>query len=638
MLSPGLRHQRIPRELIANLKARKLILERAKNDAVLQAGLKEACRQDILFFINLFVWQFNPNAIGRGSLVMGPFITWDLQDRALLKQPDVPWGPEDDSPEDAGILWCLENQEDLVIVKSREMGASYLCLLVILWLFLFHPWRKMLLISRNQEAVYRSGDSDSLFWKMDFIIEHLPDWMKPGDLKKRKLTYNNPLTKSSVTGQATTGKAGVGGRASLIFFDEFSQIDQAFEMLSKTASTSNCRIFNGTHTGTDTAFYKLTDTTSVVGGYIKKLHMHWTQHPDKRRGLYRFNTAANRVEVLDKQFAYPADYQFVMEAKPTGGPYPCVRSPWYDKKCRDIASERGVAMDLDIDAAGSVSQVFDSLLIRMLKDQYALPAFWRGDVLFDPDTGQPDGLLDRAGGPLELWLTPDRNNKLPIGKYAGGADVSTGSGTTNSILSFVDARTGEKVAQYASPNVDAYDLAAIMAAIGYLLVDEGGTPALLAWEIPGPGLTFGKRLLELGYPNYYQRESNDEIPGSRTTPHPGWVNNQKTKPVLIYEYAAALKARQFVNRCEKSLDECLKFKYDPSGRPVHAGEISKDDPTGARENHGDRVMADGIAWKMVKLLGYGTAKVEAKEEIKQGSLLWRRMKIAAQYQREEDWL
>src|SRR5260370_31721848 len=161
------------------------------------------CREDILLYVNTFVWQFTPRR--RGGLQVGPFVTWDFQDEALLTMLD-----------------CIEEDEDLCIEKSREMGASWMLLMVFEWLWHFQPWQKFLLISRNEKAV-EDEDPDSLFWKIDFMHRYQPDWLMPR-MKRRKLFYGNEDNGSTITGQASTGKAGVGGRATAMGIDQFSPI------------------------------------------------------------------------------------------------------------------------------------------------------------------------------------------------------------------------------------------------------------------------------------------------------------------------------------------------------------------------------------------------------------------------------
>jgi len=61
VLSPGKWHLRVRKEPIENLKFRRHVLRWAAGNPARQKALIEACRQDILFYINTFVWQFNPS-------------------------------------------------------------------------------------------------------------------------------------------------------------------------------------------------------------------------------------------------------------------------------------------------------------------------------------------------------------------------------------------------------------------------------------------------------------------------------------------------------------------------------------------------------------------------------------------------
>lgn len=605
MLSPGQWYKEIPKDRGENLKFRLKLLQLCKQSKKHREAVKEMCRRDVLAYINLFVWQFNPRK--KGGREIGPFITWDFQDEAVLT-----------------MLECIEKDDDLFIEKSREMGASWLCLIAIEWLWHFHAWQKFLVISRNEDAVDDRADPDSLFWKIDFIHENLPGWLMPKGWEKKahriRLSFTNPENRSTITGQASTGKAGVGGRASAMFIDEFSQIKEDYEVLHRTSDTTGCRIFNGTHKGQGTAFHELSQRVD-----IRKLVMHWTQHPDKWPGAYRYVPGENRIEVLDKTYEYPADFEFVHSEAPAGGPHPGIRSPWYDRECLRKGNPRAVAMDLDIDPGGSVAQFFNPLTIRSLIVQYCRPPLWEGDVAYDPDSGKPEGLIQLPGGPLKLWLEL-REGKPPRGKYGAGADISTGFGATNSCLSWCSGTTGEKVGEYATANTVPERLAVIAVAICYLFVDEDGQPCLFGWEHHGPGLTFGKKVVELGYPNIFFREAHASLAGGKISNIPGWYPSNEQKLLLLNDYRAALDARQFVNRSEIAMKECLPYRYDDSGNVVHPHEVKAEDPTGARINHGDRVIADALCWKMAKSFGrIGKAKSQERQGIVVGSLAWRRL-------------
>jgi hypothetical protein len=580
MLSPGVWHEGVPRTPAENLAWRYEIAERCRFPAY-QRAAKHICSQDILFYVNTFGWQTNPNKSGSE---VGPFVTWGFQDECLLE-----------------LLSCVETGRDAVIEKSREMGASWLCLWLFEWLWHFKRDKKFLVVSRSEDAV-DSPEPDSLFWKIDFIHRHLPDWLMPAGWNPKKhrtsLRFENPETFSYLTGQASTGRAGVGGRATAMFIDEFSQIKEDRLLYGRTADTTKCRIFNGTHTGIGTKFYELCQRDTV-----KKVRLHWSQHPQKNKGLYRSSKDHNLPEIVDESYPFPPDYPFVTDGTPAGGHEPGLRSPWYDAECIRRDSSRDVAMDLDIDAKGSTSQFFDPLLIRTLRVRYARPPVWVGTLLHD-EAGTPRELVEDERGNVHLWRPLTPWGRPPLGLYAAGADISAGTGATPSCLSILDANTGEKVCAVADPFLDAEAFARLVVPLLRFFTDSSETPAKLAWEMQGPGVQFSGEVLRLGFFHFHRRRNEHSLAKKENADAPGWYPSPAAKRKLMEEYRAALKARHFENADDQALAECLDFEYTRDG-VEHAGIEGGDDPSGARVNHGDRVVADALAWMMaVDLTGF----------------------------------
>lgn len=594
-------YKRVPKDWLENLAFRKFVLQKAEADRRLRAALREACKQDVVLWINTFVWQYNPNSIGKGSPELGPFLTWEFQDKLFHK-----------------ILDCVRSRRNLVIEKSREMGASWGCVLAFLWSFLFEDHKKYIMVSRNEDAVDKPDDPDSLFWKIDFILEHLPTWMTVG-VKRQKLSLYSLRTKSSITGQSTTGKIGVGGRATAMFLDEFALVREAREIWQRTSNTSNCRIVNSTHDGPGTQFYDLCQPD--MADYIDKFQMHWTQHPDKWRGAYKYDPVKKRAVVLNKADPPPAGYKFDTSGKPTGGPHPGVRSPWYDQKCGEMSDARAVAIDLDIDPQGSVSQYFDAVRIHALM-RGAVDPYWEGIVEVDYDTGKPLRLTAQARGPLKLWLQLVDNRPRP-GVYCIGADVSQGVGTTPSCLTVIDARMREVVGELVTYDVRPEKLACLTAALGWLFRSPDGMGAQVAWEANGPGGHFARTLMnEFRYDNVFRRKSVQELNRGKVSELPGWVPTGPNKHNLLSSYRSALEGGELVNRSAPSLEECLSFKYSKQGHPVHAKEET-DDPTATRVNHGDRVISAALAWMTAR--EFRPSQQEEERKIPVGSLEWRRL-------------
>lgn len=618
--SPGRWNRLVPRDEEDNVAWRSHITAACLKDPSLRDDVWEMCKEDILFYVSSFVWQYNPD---RQGFEAGPFIPWDFQERAILKVPGVPWNASDLYPEEAGILWCIENGEDLLAHKSRKMGASWLFLIVMEWMWHFHGMKKFLCVSKSEDAV-DSKDPDSLFWKIDFIHRHLPDWLRP---KTKRVTnfFGNEVNDSSITGVASTGDAGVGGRATAMFIDEFALIKKDDKLWAHSAQTSRCRIVNGTHRGLNTMLYKLSRLPS-----INKLTMHWTQHPDNVRGLYRSTGYGLGWEVLDKTYSFPADFDFNCSGTPSGGPRPQIRSPWYDRQCERMGGSWAVAMDLDIDPQGSSHQYFDAVVIKELISTDCRPPLWVGDLEYDRDSAHPYRLVENKEGLVKLWITPDGNGKPPKAKYGFGADVSLGTGATPSCLTGGDGATGQKVFEYVNAFIGAEDFAVLMVAVGRLFYDGDNQGAMLCWEADGPGLKTGMKILELGYRQIYYRvdEFKDNMRYRQkrvVADRPGWTPNAKGKLVLLESYKRALRERQFVNRSEEALDQCLMFEFDSRGGIAHGEESSKGNPSGARVNHGDLVIADALAWKMMREV-YREVEAEQESVLLPNTLAWRMKK------------
>jgi hypothetical protein len=100
------------------------------------------------------------------------------------------------------------------------------------------------------------------------------------------------------------------------------------------------------------------------------------------------------------------------------------------------------------------------------------------------------------------------------------------------------------------------------------------------------------------------------------------AQTRETKRAIISAYRAIVEGGMCINRSKESLEDCLEYVFATDGCPIHSKAQDKTDPSGAKSNHGDRTMADALAWK---LIGGNTAKPKEPEKPKApyGSLAWR---------------
>jgi hypothetical protein len=598
MLSPGKWYRDVPTDPRENVPWRRKMYEAARQSRRVRRGLLEMCRLDFFFYAAAFVWQTNPDMFGHED---GPMIAFPFQEQAVRLVMEE----------------LFERRRDVLVEKSRKLGWSWWALILFDWLCAFHERKTCYAVSHSEDAVDKPDDPNCLFWKVMFIHDRLPTWLARG-VRHKKLSFYYPATQSAFTGGATTERSGVGGRAHVLL-DELAKQLRAEEIWSQTADTGP-RLAISTHYGISGKFFELTQEQ----GERLKIISHWSEHPHFNKGLYRYDRAENKVEILDKAYHFPPDYHFVKDGEPSGGPFPCVRAPWYDFEDRRRQSRREMAIHIDINPQGSVSQFFNGVIINTRIREHCRSPIWTGDIVYDKETGVPETLVQMDDGPLRLWVQPDGRGRLPVARYGAAADVSTGQGATPSCIQLLNGTAGQQAGEYTTATIDEKALAPLAIALCALCVDEHGDSAVLNWEVQGPGAPFGKRVMELGYRRLYMRPK-DNIVNHRQSEKPGWNNTPDTARELLDLFRMAIYGGDLTMFSEVAMKETLNFLYDrTTGAPKH-GKIKTgrhSDPHAATVNHGDHVMAAALAWLVIRGWRQQVEK-EEKTLVRPGTLAWR---------------
>ena len=580
---------RVPTDMVENLKFRAWIHRKITENREYTQYFWDACAADPLFYICTFGYTHDARAEPFKKL---PFILYDFQKEAFME-----------------IIGAI-NHHDLLIAKSRDMGASWMCVLAFEWMWHFASKLMapdFLMGSRVEDYVDKAGNPKALFQKLDFFHDNLPQWLMPPGYNRaehrRKMHMTNPYNGAVIDGESSTGKFARGDRRTAILLDEFAMVEQGHEVLSATGDATESRIFNSTPIGINNAYYDVYETN------IKKLILHWRDHPRKNPGLY--TTAKDgRLKVLIRD-GYPKNYTPILDGK--------LRSPAYDYK-ESRSSPREMAQEWNIDFRGSGQQFFNAAPIQDMTRKNVMPPLFTGDLDYDTITAEPIRFRRDVGGKrgsICLWrlLDSDGNIFRDKNRISMGADVSAGTGASNSALCAYDSVTHEKVLEYANPYVRPEEFAKQAVAIATWL---GG--AYLIWENNGPGRSFGSRVQELHYGNIYLRKREEKL-SKKVTDIPGWASTREGKLDLMGEYRAAVEEGRCINRSRDAMEECLEYIYDPNGGVSHSRAANKEDASGAKFNHGDRVLADALAWRGVM---ERTKKPEKeKPTAPVGSLAWR---------------
>lgn len=174
----------------------------------------------------------------------------------------------------------LDKQRDLVLVKSRDCGASWLAMAFSVWLCLFHDNKTVGFGSATEEKVDKSGEPDCLFYKGRKFIEYLPHafkgaWTPTSAKYSIHRTLMFPETESSINGQIGDG-IGRGGRKTIYFVDEFAFIERPKTVDSNLIANTNCRIEMSSVCGTANTFAE-----RARGGKVRRFDFHYRDDPRK---------------------------------------------------------------------------------------------------------------------------------------------------------------------------------------------------------------------------------------------------------------------------------------------------------------------------------------------------------------------
>jgi len=495
-----------------------------------------------------------------------PFITWEVQDDLyrqfvrLLDEPDL-------------------EDRDILVNKSRDMGASWCCVAFLHWLWLFRPDSQLLELSRTEDYVDKSGNMKALFQKHDYINRWLPDWMLPPDClpggkNRTKMHLKNEWNGSCIDGESTTEHAASGDRRLVILLDEFAKVKNGRLMRSATRDAGLMRIVNSTVAGPGTEYSRWKSSRQ-----IKVFSLMWWNHPDKGRNRYA-------------------------EQDPITGAWK-ILSPWYLAE-EKVRSRMEMAREVDADDVESGQVFFDAPTIERHKALFAREPLSRWEVDFVKGVAN-DGIADiikfrdrkkvlmmERAGPLRVWQKLGKDGRLDQTKtYIFGIDISKGQGASNTVISVKCRESHVKVAEWRDANTPPYEAARIAVALALWVGGRSGLP-FLKWENNGPGWDFGRQMVQkYKYPFYYRKKSTGTVREKKTQTY-GWHSGSggRDKEELLREYDRIMAHGGYINPSEFALEEMKSYMYLDNGGIGPSCLVEEN--ASAKKTHGDCVIADAL--------------------------------------------
>lgn len=528
-----------------------------------------------------------------------PFVTWPHQDLAISVFDN-----------------CL-GYEDAGLKKSRGEGASWIGMLLFLkyWLFgdpVEEDSKEFVfgVVSRSEDSVDTANDISTLLPKLDWELKKLPFWMVPDgyDPKKHRNhsrhTMLNPVNGSMITGFSCTADVATGARTTSFFMDEMSKWERGkdYDAMSSTQHVTDSRLIVSTFKGADGYYY---DAMCGMDSSIRKVTLDWRDNPTRNRGLYVMKNG--RFRAVHEENPLPDDYR--QESRDCIGRLRdrgyridgSHRSPWYDRQCdRTGATPNSIAEELDMDPEKSGSPYFNVDVINRLLSQCRAPNMV-GEISYALDSCEPVGFEEAPRGGWSLWCALTSKGCPVSGvDYFIGIDVAAGTGgamSSNSTISIANKR-GQKVAEFALPDLFPDKLAKVAYAAGHFFKGPNG-PALLCHECNGPtGAQFSKAIVDLGYPRLFMDVVETTV-GRKKSDRVGYWNQGDKRGNLYGGYRAALGDGFFSNPSRQALEECKMYENTSGGGVEHVSAMKKKDVSGAGMNHGDRCTADAICWRIL---------------------------------------
>ena len=171
----------------------------------------------------------------------------------------------------------VQDNDRVIILKSRQLGISTLSAGYSLWMMLFHTDKNILVVAIDQNT------SKNLVTKVNVMFENLPSWLKLRTTEKNKLSLRL-ANGSQIKAVASSGTSGRSEALSLVIIDEAAFVDNAEELwasLQQTLSTGGKGIILSTPNGTGNFFHKLWVASEEGRNQFYTKRLPWQVHPER---------------------------------------------------------------------------------------------------------------------------------------------------------------------------------------------------------------------------------------------------------------------------------------------------------------------------------------------------------------------
>lgn len=296
-------------------------------------------------------------------------------------------------PYQKSVLYNFIKERFNIILKFRQAGITELISLYCLWLTMYHPNKKVNIIS------IKDTTAKKVLKKIKFMYKNLPWYLQTPIINGRAGEYGSASmiefsNGSFIESIPTSSEAGRSESLSLLVIDEAAIVRWASQIWAAafpTLSTGGSAIINSTPYGLANWYHSTWVDAIASGNDFNAIRLYWRMHPERD-------------------------------------------DEWYRSMSTALGPKR-TAQEIDGDFLGSGNSVFDLVDIKAIED--CLPDY--------------PPLKKRFNGQYLQFTEPDLNTE-----YFIGADVATGRASDYSSFTCMDKGGEEQVVYKGRMPVDKY--------------------------------------------------------------------------------------------------------------------------------------------------------------------------------------
>lgn len=419
-------------------------------------------------------------------------------------------------PAQVETLEAMESEDQLLILKARQIGFSTLMAIYVLWFVLFQEHKSVLILSKGER------ESIKLLAKVKLAYKFLPDWLRERGPTlvantQQKMEWSNGSVVESLPSLSDPAR---GESASLVIVDEWAFLENAEDAWASIEPVTDIggRIFGlSTANGAGTFFHSLWTGAESGANDFKSLFFGWWAVPSRDEAWYQTKVRSLQGWQLAQEYPSSAEEAFIKSGRPIF----------------DLASLAAVVPESPI----------------------------TGDLVADHEASRTGTFIEDRDGALCVFEYPNAEHA-----YCVGADVAEGLEHGDySVAQVIDHNTGKVVAKWrghVEPDV-----------FGDQILFRLGSwynTALVGVEVNNHGLTTLIALRQAGYRKIYHRHVQDERTKKRTRKL-GWRTQKNTKPLMIDQLQAALRTAdgvepELVLVDKDTVGELRSYVRDAAGR------------------------------------------------------------------------